>query len=375
MAVEASIKIAIIIMLALSLSTSYITLQKVQCTSFSSAEIEKNRKDFFLHGGIVGTHDRDTSPTGSRIWMNPVNSSSTSNTIYHINATSTASFPKSIASFDDLLLNINTTMAVPENLHIALAGDSITRYQYISLVYFLKFGKWIDPDDVPNMVREKHHDSWSNFYEFTKDKLHPFEQCDCFRPEGHKMAMMNENRYFKDPIRNNSVSYFQKFGHKFAFKSQWNYSDVNNEHELVTKEEDLSYVSETLSWPEFITNFVANLDPKPNVFIFNQGIHPTTDFRTRSMRRLIVNAIKDSGMISIYKTTTKYRDHNITNNGINETDAIREYEEDFCEKADYCLDLSWTWNVPATHYCDYAHFVDPVYSWFNVQLLELLASI
>eukprot|EP00557_Chaetoceros_sp_GSL56_P010436 CAMPEP_0176481224 /NCGR_PEP_ID=MMETSP0200_2-20121128/2704_1 /TAXON_ID=947934 /ORGANISM="Chaetoceros sp., Strain GSL56" /LENGTH=248 /DNA_ID=CAMNT_0017877411 /DNA_START=699 /DNA_END=1445 /DNA_ORIENTATION=+ len=222
------------------------------------------------------------------------------------------------------------------------------------------------------MTIEKQHSTWCNFYNFTTSKLAPYEQCDCFRPEGHKMPLMMENRYFHDPLRNNSLSFFQKFGHKFTFKSNWNVSDVHNVHDLITREDQLNFQLETEDWPYFIRNFVEKLNPKPTFFVFNEGIHAHRDFTNKKVRRQIVRALRESGMIGVYKTTTKYRLHNITNNNIMETSMIRDYELDFCKKVDLCLDLSWTWHVPMDYYSDYAHFKEPVYSWQNIQLMELL---
>lgn len=287
--------------------------------------------------------------------------------------TSTNAFPNKFSSLDELL-SMKPFIKPPQHLHLVFAGDSLTRYQYLSLVYFLKFDELINPTEVPNMVREKEHATWFEFFKFTNAKLKPYEQCDCFRPEGHKMPLMLENRYFYDPDHNNSISFIQKFGHKFTFKSNWNATDVHNEHKFIRKEEENDYVIDTLDWPELITDFISKLDPKPRYFVFNQGIHPHRDFTTRKNRRQIIRAIKESGMVSIYKTTTKYRDHDIEVNEINETTVIRDYEIDFCNRADYCIDSSWTWMVSPNYYSDYAHFVEPIYAWQNVQLFDVINS-
>ena len=280
-------------------------------------------------------------------------------------------FPSKINSFDDLL-ELEPNLEVPTNLHLIFAGDSLSRYQYLSLSHFLKYGKFVDPDAVPNMMKEKDFGTWLDFFRETNKILQPEEQCDCFRPEGHKMSLMMENRYFMDKKLNNSVSFVQKFGHKFTFKSNWNYADVHEKHDFITTEKENDYVIETMDWAQFISDFVANLEPKPLYFIFNEGIHPHKDFSSRKIRRQIIRAIKENGMISVYKTTTKYRDHGIEVNGIIEDEAVRDYERDFCERADFCLDLSWTWMVPPSFYSDYAHFVAPVYTWQNLQLFDVL---
>eukprot|EP00978_Attheya_sp_CCMP212_P011719 scaffold29054_cov43-Attheya_sp.AAC.2 len=69
-----------------------------------------------------------------------------------------------------------------------------------------------------------------------------------------------------------------------------------------------------------------------------------------------------------YISTTKAK-------GVGKKGALNEaYERDICALADYCLDLSWTWLVPDYLYADRAHFFEPVYTWFNIELLSLLSS-
>lgn len=59
----------------------------------------------------------------------------------------------------------------PRNLRIAFIGDSLTRYMYLSLVYFLRWGRWESNEDSPTMVQEKQFVSWFDFYSYTKLKL------------------------------------------------------------------------------------------------------------------------------------------------------------------------------------------------------------
>jgi hypothetical protein len=47
----------------------------------------------------------------------------------------------------------NLSIAPPRDLWIAFIGDSVTRYQYLSFVYFLRWGRWFDPEETPNLVR------------------------------------------------------------------------------------------------------------------------------------------------------------------------------------------------------------------------------
>ena len=299
-------------------------------------------------------------------------------------------FPKNITSFHQLQ-RVNMNVAIPQNLNIVMVGDSVTRYQYLSLVYFLKFGRWINPNsNSAKMVIKKSTHTMFEWYNFSKSMLSPFEQCDCFSDDAADYKSMGvndiENRYFREPTRNNSVTYLQKLGHKtnwktpLHFKSQWNLSDINSigigkplhhDHNLVTGVfgRDVNYIHETGNWTQFIKDFVSNLQPKPNVFIFNQGLWNHDDFTKTSIQKEIVGAISDAGMISIYKTTTKWQDAGPVGGNV-----MDEYEQQFCNLTDYCLDLSWTGVVPESLYIDRAHFYEPVYAWFNINLLNTLSS-
>jgi len=171
-----------------------------------------------------------------------------------------------VTNFDEVLDKIDTNITVPSNLNIMMIGDSLTRYQYLSLVHFLQFGKWIDPKSRPNIVIRVTLPSWNAFYNLTKSLLEPYEQCDCFRNVNRKEAAHRifENRYFLQPSRNNSVSYIQKFASRFPFKSQWNVTDIHKPHTLVQDQLDLRFdVYQESKWTEFIRNFVSNMNPKP----------------------------------------------------------------------------------------------------------------
>jgi hypothetical protein len=100
--------------------------------------------------------------------------------------------------------------SLPEisGLRVAFVGDSLTRYQYLSLAAYLRQGRWIDDKDVPNLVEERQFDGWNSFYNYTNNYFQPYEQCDCQR--GKYVRKGIENRYFIDPERDNALYFFQK---------------------------------------------------------------------------------------------------------------------------------------------------------------------
>jgi hypothetical protein len=102
--------------------------------------------------------------------------------------------------------------SILQNRHLAMVGDSLTRYQYLSLMFFIengtpppRFGRpapgkkctHIDEygqeqcstQDKPNMCLEREFGSWSNFHRYIggHDDGGPFHgraECSCARPGG-----------------------------------------------------------------------------------------------------------------------------------------------------------------------------------------------
>jgi hypothetical protein len=113
------------------------------------------------------------------------------------------------------LLNSSTMLQSdprPRDLRVAFVGDSITRYQYMSLSYYLRFGRWLRNDVKPNILQEKHFGDWNEYFNYSKFALAPNEQCDCYREDGAPIRFKRtyENRYFSDPERNNYVTFLFK---------------------------------------------------------------------------------------------------------------------------------------------------------------------
>jgi hypothetical protein len=99
----------------------------------------------------------------------------------------------------------------PSGLRLAFVGDSLTRYQYLSLVYYLRHGQWDEDGNYPNMAAEMPFQrDWSSFYMYTNTILHPWEWCDCFRNNPLNVSVMCENRYYMDAEHDNYVYMMMK---------------------------------------------------------------------------------------------------------------------------------------------------------------------
>jgi hypothetical protein len=254
---------------------------------------------------------------------------------------------------------------IPRNLHIAFIGDSLTRYMYLSLANYFRWGVFECDNYTPSIVREKDHGTWHNFYLYTKEKLSPYEQCDCWKREGLREPWC-ENRYYWDPILNNSLTMIAKAG-SFPTIGHLNGTDVLLEHGI-----DSGDFKEVLwnygeNWADIITHHLAKLPQKPDYIIFNAGIWPNHGLESEIMQDAILQALEETSIVGIYKTTTR---------GVGGQGHLHDaHDANLCRKADYCLDLSWTAQVPAALYWDSYHFLSSVYNQMNVQLLDLLYRI
>jgi len=129
-----------------------------------------------------------------------------------------------------LVPSLDAVQSVLSGKHVVFVGDSLTRYQYINLVHWLRTGRWF-ADAPPFSEWEKDWPSWPAFYEGTNNRLRGWEICDCFRDESNTWSSGSEHRYFNDPERAIRITYLQMFGlHNSPFNNlAWLNVDCMNE--------------------------------------------------------------------------------------------------------------------------------------------------
>jgi hypothetical protein len=268
--------------------------------------------------------------------------------------------------------NPNNNSSQIQNLHMSFVGDSLTRYQYLSFVNYLHTGRWIENDDVPNIIHLMGGMSWNQSFFYAHELLHGNENCDCHRSDGHYVAakcmhVICENRYYRHIERNNYISLIQKFG-LFEAHGHWDPSQVYNSHHAVNLTlpdvRGRAFAWRFQNWHDIITFHLAKLDPKPKIVLFNAGMWPH-DLGNVSNVHAIRRALDEHGMVGIYKTTTKSKTDNST--------SIDPYEIKACEILHHCLDMSWTGTLSNnSDYVDLKHFSASVNRRFNEQLINLL---
>jgi hypothetical protein len=91
--------------------------------------------------------------------------------------------------------------------HLLVIGDSVSRYQYLSLTQFLTHSSWVpfQGKGGPLSEVERVHggvaqswNGWNNFFVGTNARQGGFEICDCFR-SGLSDMFQIENRYYYNP--------------------------------------------------------------------------------------------------------------------------------------------------------------------------------
>ena len=189
----------------------------------------------------------------------------------------------------------------PEShVNIAFLGDSISRYQYLSLVYYLHHNAWIDPKSRPSFVIEGQFKTWNSFYKDTNNALSPYEKCDCYRPQKWNTSQIFENRYYHNPLTNVHVVYIQAFG-GIPSHGHWNASSIPENEVLPTAPLPSVW---TFDFQETISLHLALLNPKPDWVVFNAGVWANT-FHKKRTRNAVVRALDIAGIRGIWLGTDK----------------------------------------------------------------------
>lgn len=271
-----------------------------------------------------------------------------------------------------------TSETRPTGLRLALLGDSITRYQYLSLAYFLRHGYFFNPNQSkPHLVNQhtfmRHApegQGWKQFLNQTNQLLSPMEYCDCFRAPWPRMSAVDgnvmENRYFHDPFLNNSVAYIQAFG-----------NSVSSMHGRVLPQDAFRNISSKKfthenstwkwshkDWGEALEKYVAPMNVTH--VLMNAGLWPNDFHENKPARDSIVRALQKTGLVGIWRTNT-----------YNTTRGLRPSEVNADESmvglfGDNVLNVSWTRRLQTRLYWDKIHFREPVYRVMNERLLEMV---
>ncbi|RYH05877.1 hypothetical protein EON65_43605 [archaeon] len=202
-------------------------------------------------------------------------------------------------------------MSFLRNKTVVFIGDSLTRYQYLSLALFLHHACWQDDWGLPSLAHERQFSGWLNFFHETNLRLGCAHVCDCVRTE----EVRHENRYFYHVGLNFSMSVFF-----FApDRSTTFYLDHHPTRDEIYK----NCVNETSSLAHMmsilhphnvhrlyditnITDFIRTevKAMQPDAVFFNQGIWKPRRFRHTDNLQKLAMALKEATRYPFWKVTT-----------------------------------------------------------------------
>ena len=306
--------------------------------------------------------------------------------------------------YDNDPKNPDLLQPIPTNVNIVFIGDSISRYQYLSLVYFLRYGRWFEPDlEKNNLVNEKsfispfHNDHYGEFYFQSSRLLQPYELCDCYKYQKYMDSDITnnnnrtgandigkyiiENRYYHDPTLNNTITFIHAYGHSNVIHGRIPAEDVydidqwdwHKKEKRLIEHKHTKPIWEYEDWSHVIKNYISNINPQPEHLILNAGqwknsFGPATNSSMETTTALLNSLQNDLNpeQTTAYWKTTSYKRNGIIMNNDNNVVTTDLY---MCEVLGNCLDISWTSNVHPDLYWDDVHFYEPVYRIMNEQML------
>ena len=287
-------------------------------------------------------------------------------------------------------------LETPRNLSIVFVGDSLMRYQYLSLAYFLRHGRWWDsPANAPNNLMNAHSfhhpahpsEDWNEFLLQSNRMLYPLEACDCERSVNSSDIVL-ERRYFFDETNNNKLVYINLNGNEthgsWGFYGRFLPQDVFRDFDKMVKmpvafdtDRHRRFAWEYSTWGDVIREHVGNLGLRSSTTILLNAGHHRNSFggnstNARKSRVDVVKSLKAINMQGTWKTTTFARSElqNSTS-----PPRVRPTDRRMCKLIGQCFNLSWTAKVKPELYFDELHLLEPVYRSLNEELLEKVGAL
>lgn len=250
-----------------------------------------------------------------------------------------------------------------DNQSIVFVGDSLLRYQYLSLAYMVHHSTYYPDESMPNILMHVTFKDWIDFYEGTNSVFGSHEHCDCFRSNNDAESIY-ENRYYFNKQRNISISYIQYFGDSHESHGHWSPTDKESNHDPQYGRPDHEFhpyrwqysISDTLA------NIAARLNPKPSVLLLNAGHWPNKWGEETHRNTVLALALSLFDRV-IWKTTNPRNDSMPGEYAHDEACAYPGVE---------CMNIDWTKYLSSADYTDFVHFQPRIYTDLNIQLIHQL---
>eukprot|EP00981_Chlorochromonas_danica_P013774 scaffold6852_cov215-Ochromonas_danica.AAC.11 len=259
------------------------------------------------------------------------------------------------------------------NKRISFIGDSLTRYQYLSLAWFLSSGQWLEDPGLPSLIREKEFGSWDGFLHSTNKRMGCHEIIDAYRHDSI-FHSCRENRYFHHYGLNLTItlnSFFPPFpmllSRDLPTTKEFSANCMGETHLLsFNPEANQSYVDAH----DFITHKLVPF--QPDYLIFNHGFWSPHLVAQPSYLPRLQELVSKATKCAIWKATTTE-----LNRGAQVEDD--EFRQRLSSSGFLLFDtFALTKHLVNTKeaYFDRYHFVHlSIYRELNIALLQFLQDI
>ena len=278
--------------------------------------------------------------------------------------------PSGTCQLDDSAFSYNITAEKLANKHLVMVGDSLMRYQYMSLVYALKFEELAADIGSGDVCITYGWGSWLEYYNKSNALLQPQEHCDCFRPGSFDYHKIFENRYYIDDAKKLKVTYIWYTG--AHIQGHWmNSTDTDDLRQPMLTLQPAVWKVDILG---AIDGFLKTLigDRKNTILVLNTGQH-AHGFGVEGFGASVhASAIKVFEQV-VWRTTTS-RMPSMRDKDRDQRVHERTKQDDImCAISNLaCLNISWTQDLEQGNYSDWLHFKSPVYNLINAQMVSLL---
>lgn len=261
-------------------------------------------------------------------------------------------------------------IVAPPKLRIAIVGDSLSRYMYLSLCFYLKHGKWAPQGHhLLEKVKDESRSAWNDWLLFTHQQLDA-EMCDCYRywTKSFKWYQHCENRYYFD--KNYHVAFITKFGGN-PFHGHVSAREVFSSYGI--NQTKSYYKWSYATWADLVDRYISQWNTKPDVLLFNQGHWKGHELRDVKVLEELKKSLKKHNIRGIYRTTTYRQDERAGNEEATimafAGRETRKHDAVVCQYFE-CLNVSWTAGVSTDNYVDPVHFKASVNNRMNMQFFD-----
>ena len=165
------------------------------------------------------------------------------------------------------------------NKRIVFIGDSVIRFQYLDLVYFLTHKQWNGHQNRQELVNiYTYHHNWGLFNNITSFQLlHGYEICECYRQSSNNpnIFSMTENRKFYLPELNVTVWMFLWVGIAFPMHGKFM---IDEDMQLLSCMPQNCFVSKNQKDNLIMLNNISDIFQYKNLFKQKESLDPQNSF-------------------------------------------------------------------------------------------------